>query len=155
MAPRQRFVFDVRLVMTLLRDLELATAEILNEYLADHMDCQHLYMLCFDLFVSAVSFVRLSGLRWVVSQMVVFNPVLRVVRHRRDPAVTLFPLSAVLADWFLGDRSVGFGQLVWFDMAHGPSATPRADEALLFRGGEEVAPGDVPDYGELYSLLFG
>ena len=51
MAPRERFVFDARFTITLLRELELATSEILNEYLAGRMGCHRLYMLCFDLLV--------------------------------------------------------------------------------------------------------
>ena len=79
--------------------------------------------------------------------MIIFNPVLILVRDRPETSVAPFPSSAVLADWFLGERKVGFGQLVWFDMAHGPADTPWADEALQFRGGEAVDPAAIPEYG--------
>ncbi len=53
MAPRERLEYDARFTMTLLRDLELATAEVLNGYLAGQMTCERLYQICYDLFVSA------------------------------------------------------------------------------------------------------
>lgn len=52
MAPRERLEYDARFTMTLLRDLELATAEVLNDYLVGQLTCEQLYQMCYDLFVS-------------------------------------------------------------------------------------------------------